>query len=88
MIGDAFGEPRSDTGRLDPAPESAVVVVAGRVVEGERVLRVTISPSMPWTSVMWVTRRTPSLWRVICTMMSTAEAICSGSLEAAGPCPP
>ena len=38
---------------------------------------VMMSPSMPCTSVMWVIRRTPSLWRVICTMMSMADAICS-----------
>ena len=36
-----------------------------------------MSPSMPCTSVTCVTRRVPSLRRLICTMTSIAEAICS-----------
>ena len=35
------------------------------------------SPSMPWTSVMFVILRVPSRMRDWCTMRSTAEAICS-----------
>ena len=36
-----------------------------------------MSPSMPCTSVMWVTLREPSRMRLCCTMTSTAELICS-----------
>ncbi len=35
------------------------------------------SPSMPWTSVTWVMRRVPSRSRVMWTMRSRADAICS-----------
>ena len=36
-----------------------------------------ISPSMPTTSVTWLTRREPSRKRSMWTMRSSAEAICS-----------
>src|SRR5581483_1782452 len=39
--------------------------------------RTTTSPSIPCTSLTWVTRRVPSRRRVRWTMRSTAEAICS-----------
>ena len=44
--------------------------------EHEDSCRVTISPSIPVTSVMLVTRRVPSLMREHCTRMWTAAAIC------------
>src|SRR5258707_10713519 len=43
--------------------------------------RVTLSPSMPCTSVMWVTLREPSRMRLCWTITSTAELICSRSEE-------
>jgi len=36
-----------------------------------------ISPSMPMTSEMWVTRRVPSRRRLRCTTRSSADATCS-----------